>query len=373
LAKSIDGGTGTYALDLLKLKDFFDKKFQIRIYALERPSYRSRFPRKDVFFLRNKKFYPESYLLLFSNLKNFFEEILLVKEKIKSYNPDVILGIDIHANLLIQINKLLFFGKLKTVLTTHIDLAKTVSDKSTPFIKCVLKNFVRFFYRSADCLVFVSRGLAKEFSRDFGIKKKVVVIYNGIEISTKIRPKRSNPKTPVILTLARLVEQKDHASLIKAFAFLQNEIKSSSLWILSDGPERKKLLRLAEKLGLKGKVRFWGWVKDTSPYFRKSSLFVLSSKREGFGYALVEAMSYGLPTVSTDTPFGPSEILDKGKYGILVPVGSPLAIKNAMLRILSDPSIYRSYSRKSLDRASYFSLEKMLGEYQKLIISVGRR
>jgi len=79
-------------------------------------------------------------------------------------------------------------------------------------------------------------------------------------------------------------------------------------------------------------------------------------------------MSQRLPIISTDTPFGLSEILDNGKYGILVPVGNEKAMAEAMYTLLTDEKKYHYYSQKSLGRAKYFSLGKMLKAYKKVIL-----
>jgi glycosyltransferase involved in cell wall biosynthesis len=124
------------------------------------------------------------------------------------------------------------------------------------------------------------------------------------------------------------------------------------------------------RLGLSRKISFLGWVKNISPYLKKSDIFVLSSKREGFGYVLIEAMSQGKPVISTNTPYGPSEILDNGKYGILVPMGDEEAMKRAILKLLTDKKKYHYYAKKAFERSEFFSLDKMLRAYKKLIVGL---
>ena len=107
-------------------------------------------------------------------------------------------------------------------------------------------------------------------------------------------------------------------------------------------------------------------------YLRRSDVFVFSSKREGFGYVLLEAMSQGLPVISSNTPYGPSEILNNGKYGIIVPVGNVALLKKAILKLLIEDKVYKNYSKKSIERSIFFSKDKMINDYKKVLISLNK-
>ena len=362
VVKSIDGGTGTFLVNFLKISKL---GINLKILALERPQFRKDFP-ESIHFLRKAKFYPDSYNLSLGNAVNFIEETAWLKENIDQYEPDITLGIDVHANLLLQVNKLLFFRKLKTVLTTHIDVGQTLSQKGTPLVSTLIKKAVSFFYKRANSIICVSKGVSKHMHQVFGIKSRT--IYNGANF-TPPGEERKNPSGRVI-TIARLVEQKDHETLIKAFARVLKAYPKAKLTVLSWGPLGKQLEQFVVKLGLTKSIKFLGWVKNISGYLSKSDIFVLSSKREGFNYAIIEAMAQGLPVVSTNTPYGPSEILDNGKYGILVPLGDHISLSRAILRLLTNDKNYQYYSKKAGERAQYFSLDKMLKGYKNILSQV---
>jgi len=375
IVKSIDGGTGTFVLNFLKIKKLFKgNKLIVKTAVLEEPNYRDigRVNKNNFIFFRKKGFYPHNYRLSLKNTLNFIEELRWVNNLIRDFNPHVILGIDIHCNLLAQINKLIFFPKVKTILSTHIDLGETLSQKSAPLVNFVLKKFVCFFYKRANELVCVSKNLAKDLQETFELNKKVLVIYNGSDFKREPngRPSRIFKKGGIIITVARLVEQKDHTTLVKAFGLVLKELPNSKLWITSSGPLKNKLVKLTSNLKLSKNVKFLGWVRNIQSYIRKSDILVLSSKREGFGYVLLEAMSQGKPVISTNTPYGPSEILDNGKYGILVPVGDKLAMKKAIVNLLTDRKKCDYYAKKALERSKFFSLDKMLKSYKKTIIKL---
>lgn len=366
LTKSIDGGTGVFALSFEKLNK---TSFHKLIAILEEPSFRKTQKNNFIFF-RKKSFYPKKYDTSIKNIKIFFQDLFWLKRILEKTSPDIILGVDIHCNLIIAILKTFIYKNVKIILTTHINLDDNISQRSDPLLKFLLRIFVRLFYNQADSLVFVSKQLAEDCTNKFKLKTNLIsVIYNGISIiKNNLHSKRKNNNT--IISIARLVEQKDHLNLIKAFSLLLKKIPDAKLWLLSDGPERKNLERYAKKIKIQNKIKFFGWVKNIYPYLKKASIFAFSSKREGFAIALLEAMACGLPVISTDTPFGPREILDNGKYGILVPMKNPEIMAKAMYELLTNKKKYQYYSQKSLERVKYFSLEKMLKAYKKLILEV---
>ncbi len=365
IAKSIDGGTGTFLLNLLKMDKVFPKgSFEINTVILEKPSYRG--VSNSFSYYQKSDFYPLQYSFSAQNIIGFFHELTWVRKKIKRHNPQIILSVDVRCNLLAITSKILSFGRHKVIATTHIDLGKTIFDKSTPGVNYVLKFLVKSFYNSADSLVGVSKNVSKNLKNDFNLQKKVTTIYNGRE--EKNKPKlHFNKRKKIILTVGRLVEQKDHINLINAFKILTVKLPSASLFIASDGPKRKELENYVKNLKLTKNIKFLGWVKNINRYFKKSDLFVLSSKREGFAYVLIEAMSGGLPIVSTDTPYGPAEVLDNGKYGVIVPMNDPHSLQKAMYKLLTNKKLHDRYAHKAIVRSRYFSLERMLMGYKSII------
>ena len=118
--------------------------------------------------------------------------------------------------------------------------------------------------------------------------------------------------------------------------------------ILGEGPDRESLQRLVADLGLADRVTLPGYVENPLPYMRRAAVVVLSSVWEGFPAVLVEAMACGTPVVSTDCPSGPSEILDNGEYGQLVPVGDVDALAMSIERTLrGEPNAGRLQRRAS--------------------------
>ena len=160
-----------------------------------------------------------------------------------------------------------------------------------------------------------------------------------------------------ILGVGRLAPQKGFERLLRAFHRLDRP--ALRLAILGEGPERADLLRLARELGLEDRLRLPGHVADVETWYRHAACFVLSSRYEGWPNVLGEALASGCPVVSFDCDYGPSEILEGGKYGLLAPEGDAEALAEAMARVLDDAALRRDLAAKGPERARTFSPEKI--------------
>ena len=175
---------------------------------------------------------------------------------------------------------------------------------------------------------------------------------------------------PVVLSVGRLVDLKDYPTLLRAFHLLA-KTRDLRLIILGEGERRRQIEECVRSLSLEEKVSLPGWATNPFTFMSRASLFVVSSRFEGLHVALIEALACGCPCVSTDCLGGPSEILEGGRIGPLVPVGDHAALAGAMRRVLDDPPDEKTLTQ----RAAFFSVEKAVGAYEKLIVETvrGRR
>ncbi|WP_251963228.1 glycosyltransferase, partial [Salinibacter ruber] len=179
-----------------------------------------------------------------------------------------------------------------------------------------------------DRRIAVSKGVAIAAEKFIGVRfQRFDIIYNPV-----VGPKTfelaeqsvdhswfADERPPVVLGTGRLVEEKGFSTLLRAFAEVVRA-RRARLVILGEGKERPVLEQQAERLGVSDHVWMPGFVSNPMKYMADAEAFVLSSKSEGLGNVLVEAMACGTPVVSTDCPGGPSEVLQEGKHGRLVPV-----------------------------------------------------
>lgn len=120
-----------------------------------------------------------------------------------------------------------------------------------------------------------------------------------------------------ILAVGRMLKEKRFDRLINAFALISSKYPEWFIDIFGDGPERYVLEKQVNSQNLDSRVNFKGNTNEVFMEYQKSQFFVLSSDSEGFGLVLIEAMACGIPVVSTDCPYGPSEIIEDGKTGLL--------------------------------------------------------
>jgi glycosyltransferase involved in cell wall biosynthesis len=258
----------------------------------------------------------------------------------------------------------------KTVVTVHNHISSEA--KNEPRLRRkIVPYLLRWFYPHANHIVAVSKGVAVDLARWAKVEPdKIQVIYNPI-ITATLRSKQlgqvdhswlNQEQVPVILGIGRLHPQKDFPTLIRAFKHVREQ-RLAKLIILGEGNERESLEQLIKNLHLENDVQLIGFVENPQAYLRKASLCVLSSAWEGFGNILVESMLAGTPVVSTNCESGPSEILEDGLYGKLIPVGNLQAMAAAILDTLEEP-LPEDFLQQ---RANDFSLENALSQYQKLM------
>ena len=238
----------------------------------------------------------------------------------------------------------------------------------------ILRYFlIRYFYNRADHIISVSRGVAEDLTDFFHInKKKLRVIYNPvdqnkiIQLSNReiVKPPLDIYKEKYIISVGRLVQAKNYTLLIQAFNILSKH-SLIKLVVIGTGPENNRIQQQIRRLQLDERIILTGNMDNPFPLIKNASVVVLSSKWEGFGLVLLEALVLQKQIVSTDCPSGPREILDHGKYGLLVPVNNPEKLAEGISRIIKGKVKFDE--ELLLQRAKYFNIEKSFNQFMEVI------
>jgi len=290
---------------------------------------------------------------------------------LRAEQPAVLLSALPHINLLALWAKLFTSVPTRLVISDHNALSVDLSRSPRARDK-IIARLAPWFYLYADEIVVVSQGVADDMVRFLRIPRtRIKVIYNPV-VSPELTALAQQPleeawfasgQPPVILSVGRLMPQKDQATLLRALALLRKQ-RAARLLILGEGETRPFLETLIRELDLGDAVQMPGFVDNPFKYMARSQVFVLSSAWEGFGIVLVEALACGTQVVSTDCPSGPAEILDNGTYGRLVPVNDPEALARAIAEALDHPLP----PERLRARAQDFSVDKIVAQYLDVLL-----
>jgi len=257
--------------------------------------------------------------------------------------PDAVLSATHFANEIACVAKTITRSDTRLVLTEHTNLSADIGDSAGRVRPRILALTTRWIYPLANSIVAVSDGVAEDMCRVSGLQRsRVQTIYNPIDfknLAAMAKEPLEEPwfaagEPPVILAIGRLEVQKNFPNLFRALVEIRKKTPAR-LIILGEGSERDHLTSLIAELGLKDDVSLRGFVGNPAAYMAHSAVFAMSSSWEGMPVALIEALALGIPVVSTDCPSGPAEVLDRGKYGDLVPMNDSPALAEAILKVLS--------------------------------------
>jgi glycosyltransferase involved in cell wall biosynthesis len=200
-------------------------------------------------------------------------------------------------------------------------------------------------YPLADSVIVTSAGVADDMAAYTGLPRRLIHVVPSPVVPASLfeadlprpdHPWFGDPEWPLILSAGELCGRKGFDTLLRAFALLRAR-RPCRLMILGRGGAQQALLALAAELGLAEDFALPGFVPQPYAWMAHADLFAFSSRWEGLGFVLIEALAVGTPVVATDCPNGPSEILERGRFGPLVPVDDHGAMARAMVATLDEP------------------------------------
>ena len=211
------------------------------------------------------------------------------------------------------------------------------------------RSFIRnrlwpLVYTKADGFVASAPGVAEMISLTSGVDKNEIDVFWDPVLDDEMLAAAQNQTThkwfgdggaPIVMSLGRLTRQKDYITLVRAFGLAVKRV-DARLVIFGDGEQREMLEDEVRNLGITDRVDFPGFTDSPFGHLKQCAVFALSSRWEGSSHALIEAQGLGVPSVTTDCPSGQREIAMDGETALVVPVGDPAALADAMVRLISD-------------------------------------
>lgn len=253
------------------------------------------------------------------------KDILNLRKEIKAFNADMVLIMGV-SNCIYAMPALIGL-KVKSVVSERNDPSHFAG-----------KNFVRVISRVlmklADGFVFQTNDAKGFYAKS--LKNCGAVIFNPLIMENFPEPYLGKRKKQIV-SVGRLIEQKNHRMLIDAFNIIKDRYPEYQLVIYGEGPLRPEIEKYIEEMGLTNRTSLPGNVSDVHERIKKANAFVMCSNFEGMPNALIESMALGIPSISTDCPCGgPKSLIESGMNGLLVPVGDVDSLVEAIIKIIDN-------------------------------------
>jgi glycosyltransferase involved in cell wall biosynthesis len=245
-----------------------------------------------------------------------------------------------------------------------------------PGRRAVFERGVRLVYPRADSIVATSQGVRDDLVTTFGVRRdRVTVLHNPVDLARTamlarepIERAAAEPGERIIAAAGRLADVKNFPLLIAAVGLLAERMRVR-LWILGHGEEEAALRGLVAELGLTDRVTFLGFQSNPWRYIARADVFTLTSRYEGFGNVLIEAMACGVPVVATSSS-GTREIIEHGVNGVLVDAHTPAAVARALQQVLEDRTAAERLVAQARARMADYDVPVVTGRYQALFESL---
>lgn len=292
---------------------------------------------------------------IFGAFKNHIDTVKALSGFIKTYKLDLVIGFTSSVNVLS-----IFATKLNNI-------PLIISERNNPELNppvTIWKILRNFFYKYSDYLV-VQTSANKQYFHKIMPKEKIVIIENPI--SPILAEKRIQPinysKNQIILSVGRLDKNKAQDLLLKAFTNIPNH--NWELILVGDGEKRQDYEALIKQLNIADKAHVLGNKINIYDYYNNACIFVFTSKSEGFPNALAEALYFGVPSISTDCPHGPSDLIEHNKNGILIDVDDQIMLEKHLKMLMNNDDIRKTLSRASIESTKKLSVEKVTNQWIK--------
>jgi glycosyltransferase involved in cell wall biosynthesis len=280
-----------------------------------------------------------------------------LRRTIRAIEPDAVLSFLTQTNIM-------------TVLATRgLQIRTVISERNDPRLqrhRPRVELLRRFVYHHADVVTANSKGALTSLEA-FVPSEKLAFLPNPLMRS--FTSETFNFRSPTVITIGRLVEQKGLDVLLAAWTKVVDKLPDWQLAIVGGGPLEGELKERTQRLGIENSVWWAGQVSDPITLLRGAQLFVMTSRFEGTPNALLEAMACGLPAVVSDASPGPCELIGTGddSAGLIVPVEDASATAEAIIWLAQDETLRRRLGLQARERASAHEADQAIEVWLRLL------
>lgn len=286
------------------------------------------------------------------------KSLLYLRNTINDFKPDVVITFMRQSCILMWL--------LRKAGVRAKWIASERNDPTVP--GRVTRAIMRNAYGQCDLFVAQSENVLRYYS---GIIGKGIVISNPVVNHPELFIEPGARRNTVV-AVGRLVKQKNFFMLIKSFTVVHKTFPEYNLEIYGEGPLRKELEDYVKSLDANEYITLMGTCTDLLKNINSAKLFVMSSNYEGFPNALTEAMSVGLPVISTDFFTGVAHELIGKANGMVVPVGNASALADAMITMLLSKERLLKCSINNIREITRYSTNVIVKEWEGAIVSIFR-
>jgi len=299
--------------------------------------------------------------------------LLELRQYIRTTRPDLVVSFLSYFTVLAAVKSAAAGARVVFVLGTPMSAFLSDADYhwKTPSHRTLFALITRAGYNLADAIATTSQGVSDDLRQHFGVRESAIkVVHNPIDF-VAMHDAVAEPldgadarawNHPAIVSAGRLAEAKNFPLLIEAMALLRQRVPAARLFILGQGDQEPQLRQQIASLGLSDAVRLCGFQRNPWKFIARADVFALTSRYEGFGNVLIEAMACGVPVVVTSSP-GPLEIVRDNVDGVIVPEHTASAVAAALEALLTDDGRRASMAAAAKDASSRFALPAIAGQY----------
>lgn len=289
-----------------------------------------------------------------------FNRYIALKSELKKIKPDATINFWFQSTYLCSIMSKSITGKI---------IYSERGDPGDEEYSGILGFIRSLSFMKVDGFVFQSEGARDYFN--MSVKNRSTIIHNPVVIQEKKFMHPCSTRDKNIITVGRLHKQKNQKLLIQAFSKIADKIPEYRLDIYGDGELEEYLTNLIRNYKLENRIFLKGTVNNIMDYIYKSSLFVLTSNYEGLPNALMEAISLGVPSISTDcSPGGARTLLDKYNYGFLIPRNDVDVLSKQILEVLNKDINPEILNKESSDFRNSHSREITFDKWENFIYKI---